>query len=61
MDNIADILTYVNTGGVVVVLIVVVRLFLSGDVISSKLLERIIRDTVVEVIEQLESRRQTLG
>lgn len=61
MDNIPDILTYVNTGGVVVVLIVVVRLFLSGDVISSKLLERIIRDTVVEVIEQLESRRQTLG
>lgn len=50
-------LTYINSGGVILLLILFVRLFLAGEIVTSKLLQTIIRDTVSEVLDEIAKRQ----
>lgn len=56
MENINEILTYLNTGGIVAVLVVGLHAFATGAVLPKDATKRIIRETVYELLEELERR-----
>lgn len=53
MDELPAIIQYVNSGGVVGILLVLLWLGYSGRVVSSAHLERIVAQVVREVLRQL--------
>ncbi len=57
MNNVADILTLVNAGGVVAILLVFLRLMVTGQIVSRSVVRAIVRETVERVMRELEDRR----
>lgn len=52
-----ELLTYVNSAGVIGLLVLAVWLGYSGKVVPSSLLDEIVRATVIAILEELEDRR----
>lgn len=54
--NMQEILTLVNSGGVVAVLVIILRYFVSGKVVSRALVRSVVLETVQEILTELEKR-----
>ncbi len=56
MESVADILTLVNSGGVVVLLVVILQYMVTGKIVSRSVVRAIVVETVDRMLSELEKR-----
>lgn len=57
MEDLNAILTYLNTGGLIAGLVLALRAFATGQILPKDATKRIIRETVFELLEEMERRK----